>query len=130
MILIDLSKPIQYNKYYSWFMKVKITHKAHKKVKWLLRFLGLPFNLFPKNFAGWADGSMQKMGVHELHILMLHVIIHLQSNGKKSKTIDEMPLDLCYGQGLVIDMKYKEDFDAITIANIELFLKDNNLTTN
>ena len=29
--IIDLSKPIQYNKSDPWFMKVKIKHKSHKK---------------------------------------------------------------------------------------------------
>ncbi len=50
MKIIDLSKPIQYNKSDPWFMKVKIKHKPHRKAKWLIRFLGLPFRLFPKNF--------------------------------------------------------------------------------
>lgn len=130
MKIIDLSKPIQYNKNDPWFMKVKIKHKSHKKAKWLLRFLGLPFKLFPKNFVGWADDSIQKMGVHATTHIDAPWHYSPTTNGKKSKTIDEMPLDLCFGQGLVIDMKHKADFDAITIADIELFLKENNLTIN
>jgi hypothetical protein len=43
MKIIDLSKPIQYNKNDPWFMKVKIKHKPHRKAKWLIRVLGLPF---------------------------------------------------------------------------------------
>jgi hypothetical protein len=52
MKIIDLSKPIQYNKNDPWFMKVKIKHKPHRKAKWLIRVLGLPFKLFPKGFTG------------------------------------------------------------------------------
>jgi len=48
MKIIDLSKTIQYNPGDPFFMKVKIKHKSHKKSKWLIRFLGLPFRLFPK----------------------------------------------------------------------------------
>lgn len=35
MKIIDLSKPIQYNKSDPWFMKVKIKHKPHRKAKLL-----------------------------------------------------------------------------------------------
>lgn len=42
---------------------------------------------------------------------------------KKSKTIDEIPLDWCYGEGLVIDMKHKVDFDPITVSDIQEFLQ-------
>jgi hypothetical protein len=55
MKIIDLSKPIKFNKQDPWFMRVKIKHKPHYKAKWLLRLLGLPFKLFPKDFVGWAD---------------------------------------------------------------------------
>ncbi len=70
MRIVDLSKPIQYNRDDPWFMKVKIKHKPHHKAKWLLRILGLPFKLFPKGFVGWADDSIQKMGVHSTPISM------------------------------------------------------------
>ena len=50
------------------------------------------------------------------------------TNGQKSKTIDEVPLEWCYGQGLVIDMKHKADFDPITRNDIEDFLSKNKLT--
>jgi kynurenine formamidase len=43
-------------------------------------------------------------------------------NGDKAKTIDEIPLEWCFGEGLVIDMKHKADFDAIAIKDIEHFL--------
>jgi len=64
MPIIDLSKSIQYNAGDPSFMKVKIKHKAHKKARWLLRFFGRPSHLFPKNWDGWADDTIKKMGVH------------------------------------------------------------------
>jgi kynurenine formamidase len=45
----------------------------------------------------------------------------------KAKTIDEIPLERCFGEGLVIDMKHKADFDAIAIQDIEHFLKTEKL---
>ncbi|MGH1383288.1 cyclase family protein [Kordia sp.] len=128
MKIIDLSKPIQYNKNDPWFMKVKIKHKPHRKAKWLIRVLGLPFKLFPKNFTGWADDTIQKMGVHSTTHIDAPWHYSPTVNGEKAKTIDEVPLDWCYGDGIVIDMKHKADFDAITVEDITGFLEENNLT--
>ena len=128
MKIIDLSKPIQYNKNDPWFMKVKIKHKPHRKAKWLIRLLGLPFKLFPKDFSGWADDTIQKMGVHSTTHIDAPWHYSSTVNGEKAKTIDEVPLDWCYGEGIVIDMKHKADFDAITIKDITTFLEENKLT--
>lgn len=128
MQIIDLSKPIEYNKEDPWFMKVKIKHKPHNKAKWLIRFLGLPFKLFPKDFDGWADDTIQKMGVHSTTHIDAPWHYSPTTNGEKSKTIDEIPLEWCFGEGLVIDMKHKADFDAITVSDIEDFILKNELT--
>lgn len=127
MKIIDLSKPIQYNKNDPWFMKVKIKHKPHRKAKWILRAFGLPSRLFPQGFVGWADDTIQKMGVHSTTHIDAPWHYSPTTNGKKSKTIDEIPLEWCFGEGLVLDMKHKKDFDPITIADIETFLTTNEL---
>jgi len=127
MKIIDLSKTIQYNAGDPFFMKVKIKHKAHKKAKWLIRYLGLPFKLFPKGFMGWADDSIQQMGVHSTTHLDAPWHYGPICEGKKAKTIDEVPLDWCFGDGVVIDMKHKEDFDAITVEDIKVFLEKENI---
>lgn len=128
MNIIDLSKPIQYNKSDPWFMKAKIKHKPHRKAKWLIRFLGLPTKLFPKGFDGWADDTIQKMGVHSTTHIDAPWHYSPTVDGKKAKTIDEIPLDWCYGEGIVIDMKHKVDFDPITVEDITTFLSENKLT--
>ncbi len=127
MKIIDLSKPIKFNKQDPWFMRVKIKHKPHYKAKWLLRLLGLPFKLFPNNFVGWADDTIEKMGVHSTTHIDAPWHYSPTTNGKKSKTIDEIPLDLCFADAMVIDMKHKADFDVITINDMQQFLEDNKL---
>ncbi len=122
MRIIDLSKTIQYNPGDPFFMKVKVKHKPHKKAKWLIRYLGLPFKLFPKNFTGWADDSIQKMGVHSTTHLDAPWHYGPLCEGKKAKTIDEVPLEWCYGEGLVLDMRDKPDFEAISVKDIQDFL--------
>lgn len=127
MKIVDLSKPIAFNREDPWFMRVKIKHKPHKKARWLLRLFGLPFKLFPKGFVGWADDTIQKMGVHSTTHIDAPWHYAPTTAGKKSKTIDEIPLEWCYGDGIVIDMTHKKDFDPISIADIRQFLDDNDL---
>ncbi len=127
MKIIDLSKPIKYNKSDPWFMKVRIKHKPHARSKWLIRFLGLPLKLFPKGFHGWADDTIRHMGVHATTHLDAPWHYSPTTAGKKSKTIDEIPLEWCFAAGIVIDMEHKLDFDPITVADIQTFLADNEL---
>jgi kynurenine formamidase len=122
MNIIDLSKPIRYNKDDPWFMKVKIKHKPHKKAKWLIKFLGLPFNLFPKGFVGWADDTITKMGVHSTTHIDAPWHYSPTTVGQPAKTIDQIPLNICFSDGLVIDMSHKVDFDPITIEDLQNFL--------
>ena len=128
MRIIDLSKTIQYNKEDPFFMKVKIKHKPHSKAKWLIRILGLPFKLFPKDFVGWADDNIQKMGVHSTTHIDAPWHYAPTCEGQPAKTIDQIPLDWCYGEGIVIDMKHKEDFEPITIEDIKSFLEKENIS--
>lgn len=127
MKIIDLSKPIQYNQNDPWFMKVRIKHKPHKKAKWLIRLLGLPFKLFPKGFVGWADDTIVKMGVHSTTHIDAPWHYSPTCKGKPAKTADEIPLDWCYGEGLVVDMTHKQDLEAITVLDLESFLKKEKL---
>ncbi|MGI9544503.1 MAG: cyclase family protein [Cyclobacteriaceae bacterium] len=128
MRIVDLSKPIQYNKDDPWFMKVKIKHKPHKKAKWLIRLLGLPFKLFPKNFEGWADDTIVKMGVHSTTHIDAPWHYSATCDGVPAKTADQIPLEWCFSEGLVIDMTHKADFDPITVDDIQDFIKREDLT--
>lgn len=121
--IIDLSKTIQYNPGDPFFMKVKVKHKSHKKAKWLIRYLGLPFRLFPKNFSGWADDEIRKMGVHSTTHMDAPWHYGPLSEGKPAKTAEQIPLEWCYGDGILIDMSHKQDFEAIQAEEIQAYLK-------
>lgn len=127
MRIVDLSKPIQYNAGDPSFMQVRIRHKPHRKARWLLRMFGLPFRLFPKGFTGWADDTIQKMGVHSTTHIDAPWHYSPTCEGKPAKTIDQVPLDWCFGDGLVIDMTHKEDCEGITSDDLQEFLADHQL---
>jgi len=126
--IIDLSKPIQDNPKFPFFMRFKIKHKSHRASKWLIRLgLGLPFRLFPKNFQGWADDTIKKMPIHgSTHIdAPWHYAPVVE--GKPAKTIDQIPLEWCYGEGVVINVSHKPDFEAITVDDLKADLAKNNI---
>ena len=122
MKVIDLSKPIQFNKGDPHFMQVRIRHKPHRAAKLLVWLLGLPARLFPRDFVGWADDTITKMGVHSTTHIDAPWHYGPTSGGARAQTIDEMPLEKCIGPGVVLDLTHKADDDAITPADLEAAL--------
>ncbi len=128
MKIIDLSKTIRYDKKDPWFMRIKVKHKNHKKSLFLIRyFLGLKKKYFPKNWSGWADDKILGMGVHATTHIDAPWHYSPVVAGKKAKTIDQVPLEWLYGDGIVIDMTHKNDFEEITLDDVQSFLNENNI---
>lgn len=120
MQIIDLSKTIEYKEEDPWFMRIKVKNFSHKRSKFLIRFfLGLPKKLFPKNFEGWADDKIVNMGVHASTHIDAPWHYSPTVGGKKAKTIDEIPLEWLHGEGVVLDMTHKADFDEITLEDVQ-----------
>jgi kynurenine formamidase len=118
--IIDLSKTIQYNAGDPWFMRIKIKNKPHRQAYWLIRlFIGLPKKLFPKKFMGWADDTIQNMGVHASTHIDAPWHYGPTVAGQKAKTVDEIPLEWCYAKGVLINMSHKKENDPITIEDIK-----------
>ncbi len=121
MKVIDLSKPVQFNRDDPFFMRVKVKHKPHWMAKILVRLLGLPFRLFPRDFVGWADDTVS-MGVHATTHIDAPWHYGPTSGGAPAQTIEQIPLDRCIGPGVVLDLSHKADDDPITVADMEAAL--------
>lgn len=127
MQVIDLSKPVRFNRDDPFFMRVKVKHKPHRLAKLLVRALGLPFRLFPRDFAGWADDTI-RMGVHATTHIDAPWHYGPTSAGARAQTIDEIPLERCIGPGVVLDLSHKADDDPITVADMEAALAKSGAT--
>lgn len=121
MKVIDLSKPVQANTGDPFFMRVRVRHRPHWMAKVLVRILGLPFRLFPRDFAGWADDTFT-MGVHATTHIDAPWHYGPLSGGQPAATIEAIPLERCIGPGVVLDMTHKADDDPITVADMEAAL--------
>jgi kynurenine formamidase len=121
--IVDLSKEIAYNANDPRFMRVSIRHHRHGRARWLVRLLGLPFNLMPKAFAGWADDTITRMGVHATtHIDAPWHYGPTGADGAPLPAIHEFPLEQGFGPGVVFDLRHKADGDAITVADMQAAL--------
>ena len=120
--IIDLTKMIKYNKDDPKIMQVKIRTITRAMGKMQIKLMGLPSRLFPKGFEGWTADRVA---------IPTHATTHLDApfhycdicEGKKAKTAEQIPLELCYGDGVVIDMSHKADNDMVTINDIKQALK-------
>lgn len=119
--IIDLSVPLTPTPPES-MLKVQIQYIKHTEgAKVFGSFFGLREDDFPEgNFAAT-----------ETITLTTHSGTHLDapwhywptSEGKPSKTIDQIPLEWCYGDGVVLDFTYKEPGEEINKKDIEKALE-------
>lgn len=117
---IDLSKTIEYNPNDPWYMRVRIVHKPHRKSNLIIRlFVGLPKKLFPSKFTGWADDTIRHMGVHSTTHIDAPWHYGPEVNGKPAKTAEQIPLEWCFGPGVVINVSDKADNDPVTVADLK-----------
>ena len=119
MQIIDLSKTVIDNPKAPFFLRIKIKPNKRFMTKLMLRALGLPFRLMPKNFEGWADDSIRKLGVHATTHIDAPVHYGPTSEGKPAEGIDALPLERCIGPGVVLDMSHKAEGDPITVADLK-----------
>ena len=122
MKVVDLSKPIRHRRSDPPFMRTTVRRKPRWLSRWLVRAAGLPFRLFPEGFAGWADDTITRMGVHATTHVDAPWHYGSTSGGRPAATIDEIPLDRCIGPGVVFELRHKADFEPITVADMEASL--------
>lgn len=112
--VIDLSVPMEPNP----AQPVEVTHITHEQgAPTMARIFGVRQEELP-NGLGWAVDNLT---------LSTHAGTHVDapwhytptSEGKKARTIDEMPLEWFYGDGVVIDMRHKPRGAAVGIRDFK-----------
>ena len=114
--IIDLSVPLQQTPPDA-VLKIDIQYIKHKEGA---KVFGPMFGLQEKDFPEGLFSAVEKL------TLTTHAGTHLDapwhywptSEGKPSRTIDLIPLDWCYGDGVILDFTHKktgEEIDAVDI---------------
>jgi kynurenine formamidase len=121
--IIDLSDTLQNDRHWvPWWARNTVKYQNHhfgKFAIWLI--FGIPAK-YLRNKLGWAN---------EIIKLSTHGTTHVDapwhyaptSGGKPAKTIDQLPLKWFYSNGVVLDMRHKENGSAITIHDLQLALE-------
>lgn len=102
----------------------KINYLDHEfSVPSMLQFFGSATkeNL-PKGLA-WAIEMVQLTTHSGTHLDAPYHYHPTMNNGERAWTIDEVPLEWCYGDGVIIDFSDKEDGYAVTIEDFKKELK-------
>lgn len=121
--LIDLSVTIRHAP--GAFNPCEITYRTHQETaKFRGRALGVPESFFPDSM----------FAASEIITLSTHVGTHLDapwhyaptSEGKPAKTIDQIPLEWCYGDGVLLDFTHKRAGELISVDDVKQALDNIN----
>ncbi len=119
MKIIDLGVPLEPS---PGGQTVEVTHSKHEQgVAGMKAAFGCSEDDLPRGL-GWAVDTLT---------LSTHAGTHVDapwhytpvSEGKKARTIDEMPLEWFYGDGVVLDMRHKPRGSAISIDDLKQALE-------
>ncbi|MBO0471223.1 cyclase family protein [Enterococcus sp. DIV0242_7C1] len=98
----------------------EIKYKDHKdSIEYMLSFFGTatPEDL-PDGLA-WALEDVTLTTHAGTHLDAPYHYHPTMNNGERAWTIDEVPLEWCYGDGVVVDFTHKPDGSAATIEDFE-----------
>ena len=123
MKIIDLSVTLDNDKGWApWWARNKVVRQDHKFGRLAIWLLVRLTPRYLRNRLGWANDII-KLSTHGTTHLDAPFHYAPVSEGKPAKTIDEIPLEWCYSDGVVLDMSYKKDGEVIEAEDLEQALR-------
>lgn len=119
MQVIDLSLPIDNNAGWApWWARTHVRRQGHGVGRLAMQLVFGVRRQELKTGMGWANEELQ---------ISTHGTTHLDapwhygpvSEGRPAKTIDQIPLEWCYAPGVKLDLRHKQDGEAITVADVQ-----------
>jgi kynurenine formamidase len=96
------------------YLRTEITYQSHGDGAAQARsILNVPPSVF-RNDEGWATETITQLGTHDSTHVDAPWHYNSEIQGKRAATIDELPLEWFYGDGVVLDMAHKADGDAVS----------------
>lgn len=119
MEIIDLSVTLDNDRQWApWWARNKVVRQDHKFGRLAIWLLVRLTPRYLRNRLGWANDII-KLSTHGTTHLDAPFHYAPVSEGKPAKTIDEVPLEWCYSDGVVLDMSHKTDGEAIGADDLE-----------
>src|SRR5512145_2516964 len=89
--------------------------------------LKVPASVF-RHSQGWATETITNLGTHDSTHIDAPWHYNSEIQGQRAATIDELPLEWFYSDGVVLDMSHKVDGDAMTVEDARRELERNGYT--
>jgi kynurenine formamidase len=120
MRLVDLSGPIEQTpEEMPEPLRTDISYSGHADGAAVAEAMfGIPPRLL-RDGEAWATETFTRLGTH--NVTHVDAPWHYNSTiqGERAQTIDEVPLDWFFGEGVVLDMTAKADGETIDVAEVE-----------
>ena len=114
--IIDLSVPTEDSP--SEPLPVSVTHEPHQQsVEMMKMFFGCSEKDLPQGL-GWANDQVT-LGAHGGTHVDAPWHYFPTTAGKRARTIDEMPLEWFYHDGVVLDMRHKPRGSGVTVDDLQ-----------
>ena len=98
--------------------RLEIQHERHHETaEYMMKRFGCSKEDLPSGL-GWANDYLT-LGTHVGTHMDAPWHYHPTSEGKKAKTIDDVPVEWFYSDGVVIDMSHKKPGELIDIDDLE-----------
>lgn len=120
MKFIDLSSTIAHSPQgVPEFLRTDIKYHSHSDgAAQAQAILKVPASVF-RNDEGWATETITNLGTHDSTHIDAPWHYNREIQGNRAETIDELPLEWFFSDGVVLDMSHKADGDAMSVEDIE-----------
>ena len=124
MPLIDLSAPVEASPAgLPEVLRTEIEFEDHAAGAAAIEgLLGVPPELL-RDGEGWATETFTRFGTHNSTHVDAPWHYNSKIGGERAETIDELPLEWFFSDGVVLDMTAKQDGDAVDVADVEAELE-------
>jgi kynurenine formamidase len=122
--LIDLSAPVEASPgELPEVLRTEIEFENHAAGAAAIEgLLGVPPELL-RDGEGWATETFTRFGTHNSTHVDAPWHYNSTIGSEPAETIDELPLEWFFSDGVVLDMTAKEDGDAVDVADVEAELQ-------
>src|SRR5262249_36520986 len=123
MRIIDLSAPIAPTPPDAApFERVEIKSTSHAEgAAQVQAMLGVPPEML-RHGEGWAIEEFTRLGTHSITHVDAPWHYNSTIQGRTAATIDELPLEWFFSDGVVLDMQHKSEGEGVLVAEIEAAL--------
>ncbi|RMD48012.1 MAG: cyclase family protein [Candidatus Thermofonsia bacterium] len=120
MPIIDLSAPIVPSPEGTPpFLKTEIIYHDHAAgAEQIQALMQVPAHLL-RNGEGWATETITRLGTHDSTHVDAPYHYNSKIQGQPAQTIDQLPLEWFFSDGVKLDMGHKGDGDAVTAADVQ-----------